>query len=481
MEKYFDCHCHVFTRKETINFRFLFQVMSVLPHLIKDSRKFVLFEDLKARGLKIKHFVNFMKMGMHESVDLYDHMQTVYNNEFNIVPLMFDLEYAFVSTRRGSEQEHALMMKSFREQFDLHAGTFNEGNKEFAGDALKKINSSAHDSFPKDAMSEFNDFHENITDAEKLLYEINNKDQDPTTGKKPNFEIQYDDICDLKDKYKESVFPFFAIDPRRPGIIDRFKNEIFPANIFSGVKLYTPNGYSPLDDDLMNPVHGLYAFCSAHNIPVTAHCAYEGFATPLEEIEIFGYYYKKSDKDPKIGTLEAIHGNVRFSKMFTRGWVGERADKLNHPDLWEKVLQQFPDLKLNLAHFGYPNPDWNDLLFSMMHKYPNLYTDLSCWTDVGLLKEFKSKYFLKASVDVKSRMMYGSDFYLDLIFIGSFQEYFKNFTELFSPDEFSQIARDNVKKFLFAKSTAELRKHNKILRFFSKLFQFKKKLVREIS
>jgi len=101
---------------------------------------------------------------------------------------------------------------------------------------------------------------------------------------------------------------------------------------------------------------GLYDFCSKNNIPVTAHNSYSGFATPLEEVEIFGDIYVNNAVTP-------VHGNVTFSKAFSTGWIQDRAEKLNHPEIWKKVLLNYPNLKLNLAHFGDGNPGWQIKLF----------------------------------------------------------------------------------------------------------------------
>ena len=60
------------------------------------------------------------------------------------------------------------------------------------------------------------------------------------------------------------------------------------------------------------------------------------------------------------------------------------------------------------------------------------------------------KYFIATDDNrFKQKILYGSDFYLDLLFIDSFQKYFNNFLQVFNAEEFTQIALTNAKRFLF--------------------------------
>jgi predicted TIM-barrel fold metal-dependent hydrolase len=58
-------------------------------------------------------------------------------------------------------------------------------------------------------------------------------------------------------------------------------------------------------------------------------------------------------------------------------WVG-------HPITVDEVVLDFPDLKMNLSHTGYPwRLEWQDMLW----KHPNVYGDLAAYMPSGLDKE----------------------------------------------------------------------------------------------
>ena len=450
MENYYDAHCHVFTNKDTINLRLIIQIILALPNILEKekSSKVPSIDDIKEKISTLRRILNFIKVGFSDSEDdIYELMQKVYQQKFNIAPLMFDLEYCFISNRSGDKKMIANDdIVAVQEQFELVINKFNDSNLKFIDDATNLINLKHYIDMPEGTTSDLLELYQLNTE----LTEVLNKLKDTKFNKQAvlvslisSYEIQLHDITQLKANHPDTVFPFIAIDPRRKGIIDRFINEIYAKQIFCGVKLYTPNGYSPSDDDLMK-TGGLYDFCCQHNIPITAHNSYGGFASPLKEIEIFGDVYLNNAITP-------VHNYVAFIKAFNSGWIQDRAEKLNHPDIWDKVvLQKYPNLRLNLAHFGNGSKEWQDKVYAMTVKYPNFYTDLSCWTSKDDLIDFRNNYYKPATDSVfKEKVLYGSDYYLDLLFINSFQEYYNNFLQVFTPDEFTQIALTNAKKFLF--------------------------------
>ncbi len=449
MENNYDSHCHVFTNKDTINLRLIIEIILSLPNIFGEgnSNKNLTASDIKDKIKTLKRVLNFLRVGFSDSEDaIYDIMQQVYNNNYNIAPLMFDLECCSVSNRSGSKMFATADIKSIQQQFDEIINAFNKENQVFIDNALNMVNTTHYDELPEGTTTDLHELYQLTNEVASMLNEFNDTRLDSQAlliSLVSSYEIQLRDISQLKANHPQTVFPFIAIDPRRKGIIDRFINNIYPKQIFCGVKLYTPNGYSPSDDDLMK-TGGLYDFCCKNNIPITAHNSYAGFATPLKEIEIFGDIYLNNEVKP-------VHDYVTFKNAFTDGWVQDRAEKLNHPDIWDQVvLKKYPKLKLNLAHFGNGCPEWQDKVFEMTLKYPNFYTDLSCWTDKDKLSKFHDKYFVKTTDShFKEKVLYGSDFYLDLLFIDSFQEYFNNFLQVFNAEEFTQIALTNAKRFLF--------------------------------
>ena len=232
------------------------------------------------------------------------------------------------------------------------------------------------------------------------------------------------------------------MDPRRPQSLKLARELVGRDKPFLGIKLYTPNGYSPLDPGLMD----LYDFCEQNQIPITAHHSYGGFSTFVKRLEIKGGFFSS-------GHIVEHNGWIEFETDFfnsPKEAILERAEKLNHPLLWQKVLEQFPLLRLNLAHFGGDGKHWQEHIIKLMLQYGNLYSDLSCQTEEEMLRHIKKNYLHLAP----HKFLYGSDYYLNLFFIDSFQQYFANFLKVFSDAELEQLMFFNPQKFLFGQKKA---------------------------
>lgn len=170
---------------------------------------------------------------------------------------------------------------------------------------------------------------------------------------------------------------------------------------FAGVKLYPPMGFRPLNNRgavtwaadpnfgdasaFDAPLAALYQWCTANEVPIKAH-ANNSIAAGVD--------------------------------------TGALAD----PAGWRPVLDR-PDwhrLHLNLAHFGgfeesapraaLTGPDWEDTLIAMIPRYPNLYFDMSYWTeatngDAAQRRRVLDRMagLLSAHPQMVERMMCGSD------------------------------------------------------------------------
>jgi predicted TIM-barrel fold metal-dependent hydrolase len=463
MKNFYDSHCHLFTRKETLNLRLLFEIIFGFPkedakgpELKKSlTAKENFFDRIRDKIQQLKRVLNFLRTGFSDTEeDIYKLMQDCYGKKINIAPLMFDLECVFVANRFGGTVDFASHQETIVAEFDKVIVDFHANTEKFIEEAMlfitgiKMVDRLKHD---HSDMIELQQLHNELKNELQQFKNNKIQGQNLQLSLISNYDIQLKDISALKVKYPRNVYPFIAIDPRREGIIDKFINEIYRKKVFCGVKLYTPNGYSPTDIDLMKK-GGLYDFCVKKNIPITAHHSFAGFATPLSSVEIDGYIYDKG--------LKEVHGPVELSKAFSEDWVQERAMRFNHPDIWEKVMQAYPTLKLNLAHFGNGNPDWQKKIYSLIsnRNYPNMHTDLSCWCniedqgkkEIGL-QTFYNKYYKDAPDYVKSKILYGSDFYLDLLYVNSLADFYKNFKKVFPKSEFKRIAVTNAEKFLGVK------------------------------
>lgn len=109
--------------------------------------------------------------------------------------------------------------------------------------------------------------------------------------------------------------------------------------------------------------------------------------------------------------------------------------------------------------------NWAKAIFDLVKnpKYPNAYTDLSCFSSGLLIKDpadnqltytikeelktFKHSFFNKLTDYEKSKFLYGSDFFLAQFFGPTIERYFVDFKNAFG-DDFDIIASDNPKRFL---------------------------------
>ena len=109
--------------------------------------------------------------------------------------------------------------------------------------------------------------------------------------------------------------------------------------------------------------------------------------------------------------------------------------------------------------------NWAKAIFDLVKnpKYPNAYTDLSCFSSGLLIKDpednqltftikeelktFKHNFFNNLTKYEKSKFLYGSDFFLAQFFGPTMERYFADFKNAFGND-FDIIASDNPKHFL---------------------------------
>jgi hypothetical protein len=184
-------------------------------------------------------------------------------------------------------------------------------------------------------------------------------------------------------------------------------------NIFAGIKLYPPLGFQPWPDkssEELSKVSELYKFCVTKNIPVTTHCSTGGF---------------KIEKD---------------------------ALKYSDPgNQWKQVLEKYPELKINFAHFGKGNKKWQKTIIEYLQDdRKNVFTDFSCNTGTDFYYKKISK-LINRDPELQDKILFGSDFMINLLWYKSYNDYinvFVNTSELSSNLKESFVNK-NAEWFLF--------------------------------
>ncbi len=247
-----------------------------------------------------------------------------------------------------------------------------------------------------------------------------------------SFEKQISEYIGLGQNFP--ILPFFACDPRRENLYDLFL-EAFPENgpSFFGVKIYPGLGYSPADYRLWP----IYEICQSKKIPVLTHCGGESVTTDSRDLLIYR------------GENEVMLEEENRQMV---------ASILNHPKEWEIVLEKFPDLKLNLGHFGGDNA-WDekdrtgysekvDKAIEMITSYENVYADFS-YNLIDSTKDIIYFDTVSSNDELTSKLLYGTDFWVVLPAGDLNQRQEKFLKEAANRAIFVKILEENPTKYLF--------------------------------
>lgn len=228
--------------------------------------------------------------------------------------------------------------------------------------------------------------------------------------------------------------PFLGINPavHTKDEIRQLISRFLVSGCFYGVKIYPPLGTDPWPEDSVKRERCIliYDYCAETGTPIITHCDNQGY----------------------------------------RMLPTELAFEYTSPARWEKVLKEYPTLKLDFAHFGrqYSIVDkglygeWCSDIIRLMCGYPNVYTDISfSGADPFFYKQLVEKLNSKSSEvrkTIESRIMFGSDFAINLLKISSYNEYWRIFDLSPLSDELVEKAvSGNPSRFLGLQSKKTIR------------------------
>lgn len=256
-------------------------------------------------------------------------------------------------------------------------------------------------------------------------------------AKQPYLE-QLDELAQIKKDpaYRNLIHPFVFVHPERKGIFDIVKKYVEEKG-FAGLKLYPPLGYYPFDKRLDE----IYSYAEKYQLPITTHCARGGV-----------FYKGKITADMLIHPKTGEQLKQQKNKFFT--------DAYTNPDNYRYVLERFPRLKINLAHFGGYDEwqkylegntfednlnTWYEKIIGLIRRYPNVYSDIS-------YTMFNADLFalLKLTLQddlLKKRILFGSDFYMVEQQTNE-RQFVTNVQGFIGEENFRRIANLNPRSFL---------------------------------
>jgi len=337
MEKYYDIHCHLFN-KNVIN-RKLAGILQSLTSIVEKLENKIEDEETVDSLSAINDSLSDL---LTTSEHVYEVLNNIYDGQFVLTPLMMDLTYVDdndgTNGQNRRHKRHVLrLLITLREV--LRFGIKHSLKKE-TRQLLKEI-------------------MEGIQKQIKTTRSA--KDHDLNLFPEQNYIQQIEELEQLSEKY-ENVKPFFGVDPRREykdhkNLLEQVKQKVLGSNpAFAGIKLYAPTGFSPTDPVLMGTEmqEGIYQFCQENKVPITVHCSDTGFACFTQNVRINGLVNLNNELIQMNNQVHTFK-NKTISKKAGDA-IKERATTLNHPSIWRKVLEKYPELTINFAHFGGSTP-----------------------------------------------------------------------------------------------------------------------------
>ena len=145
-----------------------------------------------------------------------------------------------------------------------------------------------------------------------------------------NYSIRNDELARIASKSRDRLIPFAGVDPNAGGQAIRELKRAAKKLGARGLKVHSSANSVYLNDRrLMFPI---YDACQELELPILFHTGTTG-----------------------LGDCE-----IRYSKT----------------ELLDEVCQRYPDLKVVMAHFGWP---WPDVAIAVALRNPNVFIDVSGW------------------------------------------------------------------------------------------------------
>lgn len=215
-----------------------------------------------------------------------------------------------------------------------------------------------------------------------------------TTNQRPRVANEF--VSKVADKYPERIVGFASIDPHKRSAVEELEHAIRNLKL-NGLKLHPQvQAFEPNDQKY----YSIYSKCVELNIPITFHTG---------------------------------------STYWGAGLAGGGGVKLRYSDpmLLDDVAADFPELKIIMAHPGWP---WQDEQLAIaMHK-ENVYVDLSGWSP----KYFQPLLVTYMTKMIPQKFLFGTDYPMLTP-----QRWLQDFDQLNASDEVRKmVLGENARKLL---------------------------------
>jgi len=414
-----DSHCHLFNARYALREGLAIAKDALLNKYPRQAP--VGLVPLTAKSLldKIKTLIGIFKVATNSCPENYRDMIREYNEQgagvppLVCMPLMMDIYYIFAHQLAAGQGMAGL------------AGNPLAEFQALANDVLVTLQGTVQHHTPEAAQYQ-QALQQIVAEAKAELTghplplaarsNINFAGMPVSRGYRKHME----ELLELQAGHTQTIFPFIAVDPRRPRIKNFLqqgtasgKPIISRHGPFYGIKVYPPLGYHPG----VRALRDIYQWCAKPEVdlPVTAHCQPNSFYN-----KICG-----SQLDPKSG------------KYF--------AD----PEHWETVLTNNENLRINFAHFG----GADNILIAAGMKQPGAYphdgswtTRIISWIDAGRTNVYADvaacsspdiveavKRLVQQHPNLGKQLMFGTDYIICMLgdgLGGELDRYYTNFNDL---------------------------------------------------
>lgn len=215
-----------------------------------------------------------------------------------------------------------------------------------------------------------------------------------TTSRMPRVTNEF--VAKVAERYPERIVGFASVDPHKKSAVKDLEYAIRELNL-TGLKLHPQvQAFEPND----TAYYPLYLKCVELGVPVTFHTGSTYWGAGLEG-----------------------GGGVKL--------------RFSDPMLLDDVAADFPELKLIMAHPGWP---WQDEQLAIATHKNNVYIDLSGWSP----KYFQPLLITYMAKLIPQKFLFGTDYPMLTP-----QRWLQDFETLgMSPEIKAMILRENAKKLL---------------------------------